>query len=88
MTEKHDKEQEIVENWNYNRGNNMLLCDLLKMLNQLAKEKPEILKMEVRLCDEIEDTSNNITAISIVSQMNHLTKKIEKYVEIEGNKYE
>ena len=44
--------------------------------------------MEVRLCDEIEDTSNNITAISIVSEMNHLTKKIEKYVEIEGNKYE
>lgn len=66
----------------------MLLRDLLKRLNQLAKEKPEILEMEVRLCDEIEDTSNNITAISIVSQMNHLTKKIEKYVEIEGNKYE
>lgn len=66
----------------------MKLKQFLEQLNQLAKERPEALEMEVKLCDEIEDASINITAICIVSQMNHLTNKIEKRVEIEGNKYE
>lgn len=66
----------------------MTLKQLLEHLNYLAEKKPEALEMNVKFVDEIDETSCNLTEIFIVSQMNHLTKKIEQFVEIAGNKYD
>lgn len=65
----------------------MILKQLLEHLNYLAEKKPEALEMSVKLVDEIDETQYTPTEIFIVSQMNHLTKQIERFVEIAGNKY-
>ena len=66
----------------------MKLKQLLEQLNQLAKERPEALEMEVLLYDEIEKTSSNLIEVSILSKMNYHINKIETFIKFTGNKYE